>query len=563
MEGPLYNANFSEHPIYVLSTHDSYGPTTGSLITQGGLGIKQSAHIGEQLTVNSVNITPSLGDIAYERQETLSNNITIPTPITNFIFYNDVTVSFKAIISVDISGSVNKNTLWEIDGTLKNSGWQINTKFTGDITGVRFYISNDTIDSREIGQINYTNSDNDESITVIRFRAKTLSPSGASNDAQTYATLPAVLEAVSIDYTPVINNWASPVPESLQQATDILASRLVNLNFAYEYHVSKSGNDSGNGSQERPYLTIQAAIDAINASSVPNSQTINIYVHPGNYTEPITLSRPNIGLIGVSSGTSNTCRLSCNIIINGSIDAGGSFNTIYNIENFLILGTISGNIIEYIGNVGGYLYLSKCKIYTSRIGQKLLVFSNTGDIKVKIKECEFSSTTSTINAACISTSNGCRITGYMLNSFIYGNTATALILGSSSVLTILDSTIDAASDNLIELSGTAGAFFKNCLLTNSKLNSNGIVLSQAAQLSLTYTTINIPTGSTYNPLNPTPPPATTIGYAVVGTSNNIFAYSYVSFVPLVNLSGTYYWTTNRISSSITNKFEYTTTFTVQ
>jgi hypothetical protein len=53
----LVDASFSTEPVYVLSTYDAFSTSSGSLLTDGGLGVKLSAHIGEQLTVNSVNIT--------------------------------------------------------------------------------------------------------------------------------------------------------------------------------------------------------------------------------------------------------------------------------------------------------------------------------------------------------------------------------------------------------------------------------------------------------------------------------------------------------------------------
>ena len=60
---------------------------------------------------------------------------------------------------------------------------------------------------------------------------------------------------------------------------------------------------------------------------------------------------------------------------------------------------------------------------------------------------------------------------------------------------------------------------------------------------------SLPTSSSY-PTNLTPP-ATTTGYAVRGVSGSNFTYGNVSFVPLANLSGTFYWTTNKISSAVT------------
>jgi len=70
-----------------------------------------------------------------------------------------------------------------------------------------------------------------------------------------------------------------------------------------------------------------------------------------------------------------------------------------------------------------------------------------------------------------------------------------------------------------------------------------------------HSLFSLPTSSSY-PTNLTPP-ATTTGYAVRGVSGSNFTYGDVSFVPLANLSGTFYWiylfiyTTNKISSAVT------------
>jgi hypothetical protein len=91
-----------------------------------------------------------------------------------------------------------------------------------------------------------------DTTTTIRFRAHTVSPTGASNDADGYASAASIVTANTIDYT--VNSssdWKTPLPTSLQEGLDTLANRIANIRFESEYHVSKSGNDStGNGSFE-------------------------------------------------------------------------------------------------------------------------------------------------------------------------------------------------------------------------------------------------------------------------------------------------------------------------
>lgn len=62
-------------------------------------------------------------------------------------------------------------------------------------------------------------------------------------------------------------------------------------NTASEFHVSKNGSDLNTGSLEYPFLTIQKAIDYAeeNIESSPNGYLIKI--HPGFYSESVTLNR--------------------------------------------------------------------------------------------------------------------------------------------------------------------------------------------------------------------------------------------------------------------------------
>ena len=560
MNDPLLNANFSEHPISVLSTYDSYGPTSGSLLTQGGLGVKQSAHIGEQLTVNSVNITPSLGDIIYERQKTLSNNVLVETPIENFIFYNDVTQNFKAIISVDISGVVNKSTLWEIDGTLQTSGWQINTKFTGDITGVRFYISNETENARDFGQINYTNT-NTDSTTVIRFRANTLSPPGASNDAQTYSSLPVTLEAVSVDYTPSSENWLSPLPVSLQEATDTLASRLSNIRFQYEYYVSKDGSDStGNGSMERPYLTISSALTAANNEADSNGVVINI--SPGQYNENLTIVKPNIALKGSIVGSTKTTRINGSITINPRSSTGGVFTNYYTFENVSIVSN-STHVLGFIGNYNGYIYMKECMLYTSSANVKGLSITSTASMKINIYRCDINMAESA-NSNAIYIAAGSDVTGSFYKCNIYGRTAPTISIDGSTNIGFNYSYIDNTGSDVVELKNTVVSYFSYCTFTNYQLNANGFNISNATSLVLSHCIFNIPTNVAYNPLNPGSPPATTVGYAVKGPGGlgaNI-VYGSCLFAPVSVVGASYYWGTKAISNTV-NTIQYNTTFSAQ
>ena len=354
MTTELLHANFMENPVVILSTYNAFSTTSGSLQTKGGLGVEQSAHIGEQLTVNSVNITPSLGDIVYEREKVLSNN-TFNASISDFYFHNTITQSFKAIVTVHVNDIVEKNAIFVLHGILTPSGWSLNSTFTGNVTGIKFSINDTIIDSINSGEILYTNP-NLTGTTSIRFKANTLSITGASNDAGPYSSVPTTLNATGIDYTPnILSNWET-TPSSVQQAVDSLAERISSISFQYEYFVSKSGNDiTGNGSIEKPFLTISQAITASNSEN--NTSGIIIHISAGTYDENLTIIKPNTTLRGRVHGNNKTTRINGSVIVNPRTSTGGVFVNYYTFQHLSIF-SISNNVLEYTGNQAGYLVIN-------------------------------------------------------------------------------------------------------------------------------------------------------------------------------------------------------------
>jgi hypothetical protein len=541
------NANFSEHIISVLSTYDSTSPSSGSLLTSGGLGVKLSAHIGEQLSVNSVNITPSLGDIVHEREEVLVNN-SFGT-IENMVFYNDITQSFKAIISTEVSDisqpELNKRAMWEINGNLGKDGWRINKRFTGDITNILFTIENTVINSKNVGQFRYYNPQT-TGITVIRYKVNTVSPSGASNDAGSYGTTPVEFNSNTLVYTAVnTDNWTN-VPSTTQEALDELALSLNSLKFINEYHVSKSGDENGNGSIRSPFLTISAAIEVAEAVSIGTS--VIIYIHPGVYTENISITKPKISLVGMTNTLSNACQINGNITVTPSDDSEGVFNTIFTFENLLITGRSgSSSVLTFSGNKTGYIHINNCKLWSSETSQRIIYVTNTSGTvpRIKIKFTDLQNTGGT--GSIFEVQSGATINGGVYNSFFYGNSSNTIVCRGSASSLVMDSCdIQGANTYLVDVIAGLMSFLK-CSFLNSSLNSSGINMSSSA-IVVTYNCLfSIPTNTSY----PSSPPATTTGYAVKGVSGSNFTYGGVTFVPLANINGTYYWTTNKISSVIT------------
>lgn len=173
----VYNDNAQVYESQFVIRDTTFASITGgALIVQGGVSSKDLYATGH-VAVNNVFVTPNLNDIIYEQQATLNPQQYEYIDIPGFCFDNSITNSFTASINVTVSTAAAKYALWEINGVYRNGGWVTNSRFTGDLTGVRFRVVN----SANKGQLQYVNSNSNEGgDTVIRYRASTTAPAGTS-----------------------------------------------------------------------------------------------------------------------------------------------------------------------------------------------------------------------------------------------------------------------------------------------------------------------------------------------------------------------------------------------
>jgi hypothetical protein len=169
-----FDAQIFEAQVVITDT-TTVSSTGGSLVVKGGLST-QDTYVTGHVAVNSVDITPNLNDIVYEQQAVLQHSQTNPVTITNFYFDNSVTSSFKAIINVSVTAADSKYAVWELNGVYKPTGWVMTSSFVGDVTGIYFYVVNNS----GVGQIKYTNSNGPTTSTTIRYRATTTAPPGTN-----------------------------------------------------------------------------------------------------------------------------------------------------------------------------------------------------------------------------------------------------------------------------------------------------------------------------------------------------------------------------------------------
>jgi hypothetical protein len=156
--------------IVLNSTRAAISLTSGGTLTSyGGMSVSKELLVGEKLIVKDKDITPNIDDIYAEKSFNAENNIILPTPIVGFIFSSVSTKAFTSMTTITLTTNADiYDSLFEIKGLKKSSGWVIYTNSVGDDTGIGFSIDNVT------GQIYYTSSNIIDWIsTKIKFRAIT------------------------------------------------------------------------------------------------------------------------------------------------------------------------------------------------------------------------------------------------------------------------------------------------------------------------------------------------------------------------------------------------------
>lgn len=154
-------------PSFKLDVNGTFGASTS--ISTGNI------YASSMLVTNTIDMTPSLGDIIKELSFSAQNNQFAKANVINLAFPNNTVRSFSAIVSVCIMKSAGQNLYanFDIKGIQKDIGeWNINTSFIGDNTGIVFSISN--VNSK--GQIQYISEDLTNWVsTTFKFKATTTS----------------------------------------------------------------------------------------------------------------------------------------------------------------------------------------------------------------------------------------------------------------------------------------------------------------------------------------------------------------------------------------------------
>jgi len=153
--------------ILLLNSTNSTGPTSGTIVTYGGIGISKSAYIGDSLVVSDVDMTPNEEDIWRERAFMAENSVFTPQPINGLQFSRLKTRSFMGILSVHLNSTDgNSYAQYTLNGLARDTDWLFRSELLGEDL-LNLSINSD-------GQVMYTTGSTPGwNYTRIKFRMMT------------------------------------------------------------------------------------------------------------------------------------------------------------------------------------------------------------------------------------------------------------------------------------------------------------------------------------------------------------------------------------------------------
>jgi hypothetical protein len=168
------------------------------------------------------------------------------------------------------------------------------------------------------------------------------------------------------------------------------------------WYVAKNGNDAtADGSIGKPYLTIQAAINAASAFASSTANQV-IYISPGIYTENLTINYGRLALIGASSQkwVSGFTRVTGNITVNiPTPDA--IFDKKVSIEAINVVGAIIDT-----STAQHTLTIKDCYIISSTATTPLVYANTAVDLRLYISNTQISQDTAAATVPVVSASSG-------------------------------------------------------------------------------------------------------------------------------------------------------------
>jgi hypothetical protein len=313
--------------------------------------------------------------------------------------------------------------------------------------------------------------------------------------------------------------------------------------------VDVDGNNStGDGSANKPYATIQAAVDAA-AANYTSGEHVMIQVMPGNYAGNVTITRPRTHVIGFGDGVTKLVRNSGNITINQTAAAVGVSEDIYTFANMLLVAG-SGDIFTLAGTARYSFFARNVYCYSDTASARCLNVTNTstGGIKVDYRDGLLQNENSTVPVVDFNNT----YFGIFQRNTVYAGASEAMKITTSSVFVTLSDLQTVSGTDLISVVSGFGTQFNpisaptgsvalsigNSLLSSAATNGNGINIALGATASAAINAFSVRAGT---------------GFAVKGVAGSFFINGQNVMVPGTNV---------KVSTAMgAGNIPYTTSFT--
>jgi hypothetical protein len=312
------------------------------------------------------------------------------------------------------------------------------------------------------------------------------------------------------------------------------------------YVSSDEGNDANDGSLARPFLTIQAAINAAQSFPSTLNTPIIIKIYPskngGTYNENLSITQQGITLESFSSlYKSDSVQITGTITVNLSGTAGGG-NFVASENNCYLKGLVvsggSGNSVYFTGLAFQRLFISNCVLESNSGGPALLCDNGvvlSGSVStITLRDCDISN--SSLSVATISLSTGkifmtgsnpsitnstsggmaFNLSGTSSSNLTLNNgSVTGLYMNSGSALSTFTNTTftGTTTGGILTLSSTGSVTLGACSIVNTTSTGSGIN-NAGGTYTVIQTLFNIGTG--------------TGAYAAKGTG--VYAYALNIFI---------------------------------
>ena len=253
---------------------------------------------------------------------------------------------------------------------------------------------------------------------------------------------------------------------------------------------SRSGGTyTRTGTFTSPYNSITAAFDAAVAAGFDDSYIATVILL-NNVAENITL-RPGIFLTSLGTGTHGSPLIGGTVTVSSS--TGTTVSNHYSISNLRIAAEGNNHCIDFIGTAPQKLFMRDIWLDISGTGNGIHV-NNAGTgstVQIDIGHLAHSGSG---DVYCINVVHG---NCYVTDIETTGTTQVAAVR-SGCTLTFNGCELDANGDIVCETYGTGTLTITNCLITNAKANSTGILINDAGgTVTLGNNVISVPVGTGY------------------------------------------------------------------